>query len=387
MRLLVVLMLGLLLAGAARAHKPSDAYLRLALRGDTLEQRLDIALRDLDRELQLDADDDGALRWGEVRGRSAEIAALAEQGLSLQLTDAHGAACQAGPPQPPQLDDHSDGRYIVLRRQLVCAAAPQELTLGYRLFGASDPTHRGIAQLELGAAGGQTRVLAPDGAAHRFALGSAAKSPDLGSFFVEGVHHIWIGYDHILFLLSLLLPAVLIRLGADEPRERLERWAPAPALRPALTEVLGVVTAFTVAHSITLALAAFDIVNPPTRWIESLIACSVLLAALNNLYPLLRNGRWRLTFLFGLVHGFGFAAALKDLGLTKAALAGPLVMFNLGVEAGQLAIVAVFVPLAWRLRTQRCYARGLLGGGSALIALLAAVWLSERVFDLKLLEL
>ncbi|MDN3922139.1 HupE/UreJ family protein [Roseateles violae] len=374
----ILLVLGLLLIGAAQAHKPSDAYLRLTLQGQVLEQRFDIALRDLDRDLQLDADDDGELRWGEVRQRAAEIAALAEQGLGLQLLDAQGAACPAGPLQPLQLDSHSDGRYLLLRRQLVCAAAPQELTLRYRLFAASDPTHRGVAHLALDAPAARTLVLAPDGQARRFPLGQAAATPapSLASFFVEGIHHIWIGVDHLLFLLSLLLPAVLVRPAG--------RWQPAPRLRPVLAEVLGVVTAFTVAHSITLALAAFDLVDPPSRWVESLIAFSVLLAALNNLYPLLDSGRWRLTLVFGLVHGFGFAGALKDLGLAQGGLAGPLVMFNLGVEAGQLAIVAVFVPLAWVLRKQGGYRRGLLGGGSALIALLATVWLAERALDLKL---
>ncbi|WP_077037660.1 HupE/UreJ family protein [Pelomonas sp. KK5] len=374
MRWLLIAALGLL-AATAQAHKPSDAYLRLALHGQVLEQRLDIALRDLDRVLQLDTDDDGTLSWGEVRSRAAEIEALAAQGLKVELKDAAGAPCPAGPLQPLQLDSHSDGRYLVLRRSYACPAAAQDLTLGYRLFAADDPTHRVVTHLELGQAGSQTLVIAPDGQPHRLPLGAAA--PGLGSFFTEGVHHIWAGYDHILFLLSLLLPAVLVRPS--------RQWEPAPRLRPVLGEVLGVVTAFTVAHSITLALAAFDIVNPPTRWIESLIAFSVLLAALNNLWPVLDSGRWRITFLFGLVHGFGFASALKDLDLGGLALAGPLVMFNLGVEAGQLAIVAGFMPLAWALRKRPAYAPGLLGGGSAAIALLAGVWLVERVFDLQVL--
>jgi len=370
--------IGLLLAGTAQAHKPSDAYLRLSLQGQAIEQRFDIALRDLDRELQLDADDDGVLRWGEISRRSSEIAALAEAGLDLKLVDAQGTACLPQAFEALQIDSHSDGHYVVMRRQIRCASTPQDLTLGYRLFATNDPTHRGVTQLQFGAHG-QTLVLAPDGRPQVFKLGEAPPAGSLLSFFLEGVHHIWIGVDHVLFLLVLLLPAVLIRLSIS--------WAPAPVLRPVLIEVMGVVTAFTVAHSITLALAAFDVFNPSSRWVESLIAASVLLAALNNLYPVLKQGRWRLTFVFGLVHGFGFAGALKDLGLTEDALAGPLLMFNLGVEAGQLAIVAVFVPLAWALRTRRCYARAVLGGGSVLIALLALIWLMERMFNLKILGL
>lgn len=367
-----------LAAAPAFAHKPSDAYLRLTVQGQQLEQRFDIALRDLDRELQLDANDDGELRWGELRARAADVQTLAEQGATLQLTDRDGARCTPSAFQPLQIDSHSDGHYAVLIRHWQCTATPQDLTLSYRLFAASDPTHRGVTLLTMGERR-QTLVLAPDGAEQHLTLSPEAPPTRLLSLFAEGVHHIWIGFDHILFLLSLLLPAVLIRLSIS--------WHPAPVFRPVLVEVLSVVTAFTVAHSITLALAAFDIVNPPSRWVESLIALSVVLAALNNLWPVLKNGRWRLTFVFGLIHGFGFASALKDLGLARAALAGPLLMFNLGVEVGQLAIVAVFVPLTWVMRKQRWYARWVLGGGSVLIALLALVWLVERVFDVKLLGL
>ncbi len=368
-----------LLALPAQAHKPSDAYLRLNLQGATLEQRFDIALRDLDRELDLDADADGALQWGELRSRAPAIQALAEQGLSLDLRDAKGRACKPDAYRPLQISSHSDGRYAVLSRSWHCEAPPQDLTLNYRLFAASDPTHRGIARLEQGTHEARLLVLAPDGRPQQLKLGDAAAALGLGGFFLEGVHHIWIGIDHVLFLLVLLLPAVLLRLSVS--------WAPAPVLRPALVEVIGVVTAFTVAHSITLGLAVFGVLDPPSRWVESLIAASVLLAALNNLWPVVKQARWKLSFVFGLIHGFGFAGALRDLGLGQGALAGPLLMFNLGVEAGQLLIVAVFVPLAWLLRKQSFYSRWLLGGGSLLAAALALVWLLERALDLKLLEL
>lgn len=381
MRALPCLLSGLLLwlfALPALAHKPSDAYLRLSLQGAVLEQRLDVALRDLDRELDLDADADGALRWGELRDRAGAIQALVEQGLSIGLRNAKGQACRPGTYRPLQIAAHSDGHYAVLSRSWNCEGTAQDLTLSYRLFAASDPTHRGIARLERGAEPAQLLVLAPDGRPQQLQLGDAA-ALGLGGFFLEGVHHIWIGIDHLLFLLVLLLPAVLLRLPVS--------WAPAPVLRPALVEVACVVTAFTVAHSITLGLAVFGVLDPPSRWVESLIAASVLLAALNNIWPVVKQARWKLSFVFGLIHGFGFAGALRDLGLGQSALAGPLLMFNVGVEAGQLAVVAAFVPLVWLLRKQSFYSRWLLGGGSLLAAALAQVWLLERALDLKLLEL
>jgi len=146
------------------------------------------------------------------------------------------------------------------------------------------------------------------------------------------------------------------------------------------------VTAFTVAHSITLTLAALSIVALPSRWVESGIALSVVLAALNNLFPIVANGRWMAAFGFGLLHGFGFAGALQDLGLPTGSLALSLAAFNLGVESGQLAIVLVFLPLAFALRSTWTYRRLVFAGGSVAIAAIASVWLVERAFDVPLLD-
>lgn len=374
-RRLLGLMLPVILcvAAPAWAHKPSDAYLTLSPDGDRIGLRWDIALRDLDREIALDADDDGRLSWGEVRTRWGEIERYAFARLSVQ---AAGRPCEVNASGPPLVDRHSDGSYVVLTRTLLCARGP--LTVEYRLFADSDPTHRGILRVE-GQDGGQTLVLEPGAAARSVAMQTSATAlQTLAEFIAQGMWHIAIGADHIFFLLSLLLVAVLVRAP--------DGWLPAAALKPALWDVLRIVTAFTVAHSITLALAVLGVWNPPSRWIESLIALSVLLAALNNLRPIVRESRWILTFGFGLIHGFGFAGALKDLGLGGGSLAWPLLGFNLGVELGQLLIVLIFVPLAWTLRPTRLYRRGVLTAGSSAIALLASVWLAERALDLDLLR-
>ena len=140
------------------------------------------------------------------------------------------------------------------------------------------------------------------------------------------------------------------------------------------------------AHSITLSLAALHVISLPSRLVESAIAASVVVAALNNLKPLVQGRRWVVAFGFGLVHGFGFATVLAELGLPSDALVLALVGFNLGVELGQLAIVLLFLPLAYSLRRSQLYRRTLMVGGSVLIALVAAVWFVERAFDLSLLS-
>ena len=144
-------------------------------------------------------------------------------------------------------------------------------------------------------------------------------------------------------------------------------------------------TAFTLARSLILTLAALEMVTLPSHWVESAIAASVVLAALNNPFPVLHGRLWMVAFVFGLIHGFGFASVLADLGLPQDALLLALVGFNVGVEVGQLAIVAVFLPLAFSLRRTWLYRRLVFIGGSLLIASIAAIWLGERVFDFKLL--
>ena len=198
----------------------------------------------------------------------------------------------------------------------------------------------------------------------------------LADYLREGIWHIWIGFDHILFLLTLLLPAVLAR------RDR--RWLPVEGATTAFLQVARIVTAFTVAHSITLSLAALDVVALPSRLVESAIAASVIVAALNNVFPVVTRRLWLVAFGFGLLHGFGFASVLSDLGLPGSALLISLFGFNLGVELGQLAIVAAFLPLAFLLRGAWFYARIALPAGSLAVAALASLWLAERALNLEI---
>ena len=141
---------------------------------------------------------------------------------------------------------------------------------------------------------------------------------------------------------------------------------------------------FTVAHSITLSLAALGMVSLPSRLVESVIAASVVFAAAGNLRPGLPRSRWPMAFGFGLIHGFGFASVLADLGLPEGALVIALVGFNVGVELGQIAIVGALLPLGYLLGKTRFPRRGVLVGGSVLIGLVALVWFAERAFNLTI---
>jgi len=371
MRRLLVALLVFVLATPALAHKPSDAYLTVEREGTALRGQWDIALRDLDNALDLDANGDGDITWGEVRARASDIAGYALHRLQIS---SDGERCALASTSQ-LIDVHTDGAYAVLTLAGSCPQSGPTLAIDYRLFEGLDPQHRGL--LNFVEHGDSRSVVFSTETPHRIVGGDAAGPwAQLATYLNEGVWHIWTGFDHILFLLSLLLPAVLVR-------DR-HAWRAGPSFHGSFVEVAKVVTAFTLAHSITLSLAALSIIVLPSRLVESGIALSVVLAALNNLSPMVANGRWISAFGFGLLHGFGFAGALQDLGLPTGSLALSLFGFNVGVEAGQLAIVAVFLPLAFALRSTWAYRRVMFAGGSVAIAAVATVWLVERAFDLAL---
>lgn len=186
-----------------------------------------------------------------------------------------------------------------------------------------------------------------------------AETPGTSAAFVKlGVEHIWTGYDHLLFLFGLLVVCTRFK------------------------SIVGIISCFTLAHSITLALATLDVVNLPSRYTEPLIAASIVFVGVENLWRRGAQppGRWALTFLFGLIHGFGFASVLRELGVGQngGGILMPLLTFNLGVELGQIAIAAIVLPLIWQLRKNETFVRRGVPVLSAAVALAGLYWLLER---------
>lgn len=373
MRMLLVIT-WLLFSLPAWAHKPSDSYLSLSVQHDWIVGQWDIALRDLDNAIGLDSDGDGQITWGEVRNKHDEISAYVTSRLTLS-TDTGTCSTKM---LEQLIDSHTDGAYSVLRFHADCGESIARLTADYRLLFDIDAQHKGLLRLTQG---GQTStaIFSQESPSREFSVAGRSRWNESLQFIHEGIWHIWLGFDHVLFLLALLLPAVMVR--------RDNRWQAAGEFSAVCWNVLRIVTAFTVAHSLTLSLAALDIIRLPSRVVESTIAASVMLAGLGNLYPTMMSRRWMIAFGFGLIHGFGFAAVLTDLGLPQGSLLLSLVSFNIGVEIGQLVIVALFLPMAYVIRRSWSYPRLVLTGGSLAVIIIALIWFTERAFDLQMFPL
>lgn len=408
---LVALLLGLTLdSPPASAHKESDAFLTLRTdRADlhSLDAQWDIALRDLDFALGIDSNHDGRITWGEVQTHRRAIEDYALARLAIK---GDGLTC-AMRPTGQEIDDHTDGAYDVLEFRAACDKdIPAKLTVVYRLFDDFDPYHRGIVTIR---ADGITTgaVLGPEDPVTTLDLREPDRWQEFRSFVTDGVRHIWTGIDHLLFLMSLLLPAVMMRRRTDDPGcdpvgapgsgallagvgsvggggallavptiARYE-WVPVANWWRALVDVIKVISGFTLSHSVTLTLATLGIVNLPSRLVESGIAISVIVAAANNLYPVVTRRIWLIAFAFGFVHGLGFASALYGLQLPPLSMAASLGGFNVGVELGQESIVLLVMPVAFLLRRTRFYQAGVLRWGSVIIIALATGWLIQRAFD------
>ena len=175
---------------------------------------------------------------------------------------------------------------------------------------------------------------------------------------------------------STYLPAKVPGLG------QVNNWRGVDKFKPAIIYVITIITFFTISHCITLSLAALDIFNLPSRFVETLSALSIGLAAWHNIKPIFKKD-WLIAFGFGLFHGFGFASVLGDIGLSGEFMVLSLLGFNLGVELGQVAIICVIFPILFYLRTTKHYAR-ILVYGSMLLIVISMYWFVERAFDIDM---
>lgn len=345
----VLLVSALLFATSAWPHATQLSSARLTLQGRTVDAVIEMDARDLDAVLHTAiAEGTSAVSASAVEAHAAAIRDLVTSRTSLAFDG--GVPCR---PTPGEVG--SKAGHVTLALRWTCPAGGGELVYAVSLFHDVDPAAKHLVSLD----GDAKRLALLSVGTPRAVLASVTGSPGgvAWQYLVTGVEHIALGWDHVAFVVAVIL------------------WGrrPWPLVR--------VVTAFTVAHSITLGLAVLDVVRVPTAPVEILIALSIVYVAAENFFVRDIARRWRLTFLFGLIHGFGFAGALRDFGLPADAVGVALAAFNVGVEVGQIAIV--LAGLALLTMADRVYGGSrdprLVRGVSAVLMVCGLIWTVQRV--------
>lgn len=311
---------------------------------------------DFDSVLNVDADKNGELSEAETQKASPV--------MHLYLTDKFIVQNGQDRCVPEMLGAFSQTKYVRVQLLYKCAEIVNDLRVRSGLFYEADKGFQNIIQIQAGKQKLET-ILKKD--QPEFSLSDAQKSRPflqlMAQYLKLGIEHIRTGYDHLMFLFGLLL------LGGS------------------FRGMLKIVSSFTVAHSITLILSALNVITLPIRFTESMIALSIMYIGVENFFLKEASKRWRITFFFGLVHGFGFASVLRERGLPSQGLVPALLSFNLGVEAGQIAIVALMLPVLFGLTgTLKRYNKEklLVFTGSAIIFVFGLNWFLQRALNLKI---
>ena len=354
-RIYVLLLPVLFFAAEAWAHKLNTSYANIVVRPDTLMLRLRIDDFDM-KQLGLDTNSDGTMFYEEMEAGLPAVGNFTSRNFSVSV---NGEAVPLIAGNADVSPDNKGNIFAVLYFGAPLSNAPKQVDVEVGFFEKFGEDHKCIAKVLLPGKPLEQAVFSSDEASQSFYT-EREKSlfEQAVNFIWLGVEHILIGYDHILFLLALIV------VGGQ------------------LKGLVKIVTAFTVAHSITLCLAALEIVMLPAQWIEAGIALSIAYVALENIWLQRSEHRWVLTFIFGLVHGFGFANVLRELGLPTKGLVVSLLSFNVGVELGQVAIVALLFPGILWLNNQ-VFKKQVVWGISGLILLFGVGWFIERVFELE----
>ena len=366
----------------ALAHQTGNSYLVLTESNGRLQIELDFIVRDLGNLLQPPKPSDAPVPAPvppaatptpeQLQAMQPAITQVIQESLGVQLNEEA---------QPLEFVSQSvvlrnDGLYV--RQRFTSPSIAPEIkfvVVRYSFFNQNDKLGRAFFKLQLGKEE-ISSVFDSSTQTQRFALGDTKRWSTIGLFTHEGAWHIWGGPDHLLFLLTLLLPGLMLLHRATGATDT---DTDNNGTKTAAWFALKVITAFTLAHSITLLASVLDVISLPSRWIESAIALSIMISAALNLQTRIQWSQWKLAFIFGLIHGMGFANGLRELGLSQTYFIETVLAFNVGVELGQIAaVVAVGIPiilLAKQVRTKQL----VMTYGSWGVLLISGIWLVQRL--------
>jgi hypothetical protein len=370
----------LCLPAGAQAHDLGQSYIFLTVAEESVSGRFEITISDLNKALGIALETDHSLIASDfepyiepAKAYLAERILVAADGTPAQLIFGEVA-----------LQETTKAQYMAINFDFGASTnSAQTIDFVYTVLFDVDPDHRGFVVVENNWKAGTfnneaviSLIFDPGTTTGRLDLSASTVLHGFWEMTKLGVHHIWVGIDHIMFLLALLLPSVVLR----EQRQ----WRASESFRYSLIYVVKIVTLFTVAHTITLSAATLGAITISSRVVESVIAISIAIAAADVLWPIFRGHIWWVVFAFGLFHGMGFATVLSEIGVPPAYMMHSLLAFNIGVELGQLAIVAAVFPLLYLMRRGWFYQRVALPIAAGSLIVVSIYWFVERGFLIDL---
>ncbi|MFD0982672.1 HupE/UreJ family protein [Tropicimonas aquimaris] len=358
-------------ASASQAHARDENYVWINVETDRLSGRFEIAFDDLRDRLGIAIPEEQDAREAAVRENAAEIQRYIDENFDFLIDGAELQVIfgEAG------LAPGAETRFASFAFETAPIDPPDQIEIRNEiLLSWESPLYRSLIVAEYDRKRGLThpqdhvvQVYGPNKTLQTLDFTNLETILTPREFVWQGILHVIAGPDHVLFLAALLLSAVM-RMAP--PRH----WEPAEGMGKVAWNAFWVITLFAVAHSATLALTVLGILQPNIQLIESLIALSIVVVALNNLFPVLDSGRWLMIVFFGLFHGMGFASAMSDLQFRLVEPVKILLNFNVGIEIGQLIILFLLLPLFYMIRKTAFFRRWIFQGGSLVIAAIAGYW-------------
>ncbi|MEM1324807.1 MAG: HupE/UreJ family protein [Bacteroidota bacterium] len=394
--LTLIAIFALLLPQQSQAHSPDQSYIYINVYKSAMDGRFEVTVRDLNKALGLNLPEPATL--ADIEPYKAQIQNYLKQHTTFSA-DGQTFEIVFKDLEILAVDDMEQDFLLFHYDIEDVDAIPSALDVRYDGFFETDDKHRGMFLVGYNWKAGVINneamislIFSPNNTQQQLSLDEMSLWQGFVALVKLGIWHIWIGLDHILFIIALILPAVVRRRETLSDFSTVDQnvsanysnsWLPVAKFKPAFLYILKIVTFFTLAHSITLALAALGVVNLSSRVVESIIAFSIALAALHNITPIFKGKEWLIAFVFGLFHGFGFASVLGEKGLEGDFMILSLLGFNIGVEIGQVLIICLAFPVLFLIRKLFIYPR-VITYGSVLLILIALYWVVERAFDIEL---
>lgn len=387
-RVLLAALSGLLCVGlsgmlstVALAHAKGQSYLYFQIGQETLTAHISTPIQALSEVLDLDLPGEKKVANSHIEANLDKIRTYVEDHTDIQCAP---QTCETSFTGRTEIIGTSSGQFLQLYYDITgFQTVPEALQVKYDVILVDEPEFINFLLIDnnwkTGTFDEEANIVLTyetPGEVQTLDLTSGSLFQGFSAIVKLGFEHILEGIDHVLFLIALLLPSVVRREDG--------RWKPVGKFSTSLGYIVKIATTFAIAHSITLGLATLQIVNLPPRLVESIIAASIGLAAVDIFYPIFKRRIWLVIFLFGLFHGFGFASVLGDLGVTSQHALLSLFAFNVGIEIGQLAIIAVVFPLLYLIRSQLFYPKVVLKAGGLLLGAMSLYWFIERIFDVNI---